>query len=215
MRWSTIPSMSLGSSGGRRSRARSARGLPSAIFGRGLPVEDMIDVSDRTRPGAIAASTCAIIPPIETPTTWARSAPAASSTPTASRAMSRSSYGADTFRRSSARKIARGMFGTGRSRRRDEPPQSRLSNVITRNPRSTSVAMNSSGHIAAGMPRPMISSRGWACSAPRTSYSSRSPLTSVYGIEPVAYLDVLADEATLSSSTSNSRTWLASGPWSP
>ena len=178
-----MPSMSAGSSGGRRSSARSARGLPSAIFGRGFPVEDMIDVSDSTRPGSAAASTCAIMPPIETPTTWARSMPAASSTPAASPAMSRRSYGAETGRRSSARTIARGMFGTGWSASRVEPPQSRLSNMTTRNPRSSSVAMNSSGHIAAGMPRPMISRSGGACPAPRTSYSRRNPLTSACGME--------------------------------
>ena len=52
------------------------------------PAVDMIEASDRTRPGCLVASSWAIIPPREMPTTWADSIPAASSTATASSAMS-------------------------------------------------------------------------------------------------------------------------------
>ena len=38
---------------------------------RRAPVVDMIEVSVRTRPGCRAATVCAIMPPIETPTRWA------------------------------------------------------------------------------------------------------------------------------------------------
>ena len=38
----------------------------------GLPVVDMMMASDVTRSGSVAARICAIIPPIEAPTTWAR-----------------------------------------------------------------------------------------------------------------------------------------------
>ncbi len=45
-------------------RQVDSAGLPR----RAAPVVDMIDVSVRTRPGWCAATVCAIIPPIETPT---------------------------------------------------------------------------------------------------------------------------------------------------
>ena len=48
----------------------------------------MIDVSDLTRRGWSIAIAWAIIPPIDTPTTWAASMPRWSSRPTASAAMS-------------------------------------------------------------------------------------------------------------------------------
>src|ERR671928_42549 len=38
---------------------------------RRLPVVDMIETRESTRSGWRAASVCAIIPPIEAPTTWA------------------------------------------------------------------------------------------------------------------------------------------------
>ena len=55
---------------------------------RRLPVVDMIDVRLRTRSGCSIAIVWAIMPPIDTPTTWAPSMPSASSRPTASAAMS-------------------------------------------------------------------------------------------------------------------------------
>ena len=52
------------------------------------PVLDMIDVSDRTRCGCSIAMVCAIMPPIDIPTTCACSIPSASSRPMASLAIS-------------------------------------------------------------------------------------------------------------------------------
>ena len=56
----------------------------------GSPVCDITDVRLRTRSGWAIARLCAIIPPIDTPSTWARSTPTASRTATASSAMSHS-----------------------------------------------------------------------------------------------------------------------------
>ncbi len=53
----------------------------------------MIEVSDRTRRGCSTAIVCAIMPPIDTPTTWALSQPRWSIRPKASSAMSLSVYG--------------------------------------------------------------------------------------------------------------------------
>ena len=55
---------------------------------RRSPVVDMIDVSESTRSGRSIAIVCAIIPPIDAPTTWARSMPRWSSRPNVSVAMS-------------------------------------------------------------------------------------------------------------------------------
>ena len=49
---------------------------------------DMINPSDASRSAWLAASTCAIMPPIDAPTTWARSMPRWSSRPLTSSAMS-------------------------------------------------------------------------------------------------------------------------------
>ena len=54
------------------------------------PVLDMIEASERTRSGCRAAISWAIMPPIEAPTTCARSIPSASSRPIPSSAMSAS-----------------------------------------------------------------------------------------------------------------------------
>jgi hypothetical protein len=56
----------------------------------GLDGEDMIEVRLRTRCGESMAACCAIMPPIEAPTTWARAMPRASSSPAVSSAMSTS-----------------------------------------------------------------------------------------------------------------------------
>ena len=58
----------------------------------GSPVVDMTDVNERTRCGYSMAIVWAIIPPIEAPTTWARSMPNTSSSSTASFAMSLNVY---------------------------------------------------------------------------------------------------------------------------
>ena len=72
--------------GGTRSRADTAsgRGCPTERS----PVVDMIEHSERTRSGWSMASCWTIMPPIETPTTWAAAIPRASSRPAASDAMS-------------------------------------------------------------------------------------------------------------------------------
>ena len=62
----------------------SADGCPTS----GSPVVDMFDVIESKRSGRSMASCCAIIPPIDQPATCARSMPSASSTATASSAMS-------------------------------------------------------------------------------------------------------------------------------
>ena len=54
----------------------------------GLPVVDMIEVSERTRCGNEIAISCAIMPPIEAPTRCADLMPSASISPTVSLAMS-------------------------------------------------------------------------------------------------------------------------------
>ena len=89
-----------------------------------LPVVDMMLVSDRTRCGRSIAIVCAIMPPIETPTTWAVSRPRWSSRPNASAAMSPSVYGGRTRRPANARSRADRVT---RPTPRDERPVSRLS----------------------------------------------------------------------------------------
>ena len=54
----------------------------------GLPVVDMIEVSERTASGNEIAISCAIMPPIEAPTRCADWMPSASIRPTVSFAMS-------------------------------------------------------------------------------------------------------------------------------
>ena len=54
----------------------------------GSPVVDMIEHRLRTRSGRSMASCCTIIPPMDTPTTWAGARPNASMSPAASAAMS-------------------------------------------------------------------------------------------------------------------------------
>ncbi len=88
----------------------------------------MIEASERTRSGCSKAIVWAIMPPIEAPTTWARSTPRWSSRPTASPAMSDSVYEAAFFERSASWR----SDGTGRSRIAVERPTSRLSKRITK-----------------------------------------------------------------------------------
>ena len=55
----------------------------------GLPVDDMMDVSDSTRCGYSIAISCAIMPPIDAPTICALAMPSVSIRPIVSAAMSR------------------------------------------------------------------------------------------------------------------------------
>ena len=84
----------------------------------------MMLVSDRTRWGAMIAMVCAIMPPIETPTTWAECRPRWSSSPKASPARSSMWYGARTRRPAKARTSVAGVTRPGI---REERPVSRLS----------------------------------------------------------------------------------------
>ena len=63
----------------------------------------MMLVSDRTRRGCSMAIVCAIIPPIDTPATWADSRPRWSRSANASAAMSARPYGVRTCRPENAR----------------------------------------------------------------------------------------------------------------
>ena len=75
----------------RRCGARRMSRLQVRSFGmpaRRSPVVDMIEVSDSTRSGCSMAIVCPIMPPIDTPITWVRSIPSASSSPNVSAAMS-------------------------------------------------------------------------------------------------------------------------------
>jgi hypothetical protein len=58
--------------------ARTAEGPPAAVQPR---------INERVLAGYSSANSCAIMPPIETPKTWARETPAASRTAAASDAM--------------------------------------------------------------------------------------------------------------------------------
>src|SRR3954452_12838511 len=66
------------------------------------PVDDIIEVNESTRSGNSIAIFCAIMPPIEDPTTCARSTPSARSRSIPSHAMSRSEYGAIASARSTS-----------------------------------------------------------------------------------------------------------------
>jgi hypothetical protein len=76
--------------GGGRTGEQHRLGLGLAGGTAGLPVVDITETSDSTLAGWRAASIWPIIPPIDTPATWARAMPRASSRPAASSAMSAS-----------------------------------------------------------------------------------------------------------------------------
>ncbi|MNT38208.1 hypothetical protein D3C72_1743930 [compost metagenome] len=72
-------------------RGRRMSMAPTSRRGPGrprAPLELMMLTRLAVRPGAVAAMRCAIMPPIEAPTMWARAMPSASSTPSESSAMS-------------------------------------------------------------------------------------------------------------------------------
>ena len=74
---------------GERSRIRMTLGA-ACVEGERRPVPDMIEQSERTRSGWVAASGWLIMPPIEAPTRWAESISSWSSSPAVSAAMSSS-----------------------------------------------------------------------------------------------------------------------------
>src|SRR3954449_9108387 len=159
-----------------RASRRALRTSVSRVRARMRPIRgdgvDMTEVSERTRSGCSTASSCAIMPPIEAPTTCAEGQPAASRTATASSAMSDSEYGAAPRRRG----------GTSRCVDR---PTSRLSKRTTANPRSASSAHRPSGQPTIWAPSPMISSTGSPPGSPSCSQaSSMSPLRAVRTVMP-------------------------------
>ena len=88
----------------------------------------MMLVSERTRAGCSIAIVCAIIPPIDTPTTWARLDPEVVEQPERVAAMSVMEYGARTWAPAEARtSIPR----VTRPATLVERPTSRLSKRIT------------------------------------------------------------------------------------
>ena len=93
-----------------------------------FPVVDMMLVSERTRAGCSIAIVCAIMPPIEMPTTWADAIPRWSSRPKESSARSCIEYGARVRRPAKASTSIRRVT---RPCAREERPTSRLSNRIT------------------------------------------------------------------------------------
>ena len=103
----------------------------------GSPVCDITDVIDSSRSACSMASVWTIIPPIETPITWARSTPLASSTAIASAAMSDERVGRAAARR------------PGRRRSGVERPTSRLSKRITWNPAATNFSHQASAVVDA------------------------------------------------------------------
>ena len=124
----------------------------------------MIEVSERTRAGCAIAIVCAIIPPIDTPTTWAVSQPRWSIRPKASAAMSSSVYGGRPPRprkdRTSWRRVTRPPSRLDR-------PVSRLSKRTTWNPASASIVHSSGSHQFIGPPSPITSNRGSPSGLPK------------------------------------------------
>ena len=165
-RCSTTASTSPGRGAGRSSALRAAaEGFASAA----LPVLDMIEVRLATRAGWPIATSCAIMPPIDAPTTCARAMPSASIRPTVSAAMSSSAYGDATGRRSHFAASASIRFAVPPPDIRDDRPLSRLSKRITRKPSRTSPAQNGSGQAIDCMPSPMISTIAGARASPSAS----------------------------------------------
>ena len=143
---------------------------------RGLPVVDMIEVSERTRLGCSIANVWAIIPPIDMPTTWARSILSASRRPTASLAISLNRYVDFANRREIENNADCNLVGGAASILLDKP-MSRLSKVMTLNPRSTRPAMKELGQATSCPPRPITRSIG--SPSPCTSYSRVMPVETV------------------------------------
>ncbi len=148
------------------SRASASRRGPGS---RGSPVDDMIDVSVRTRSGWWIASSCAIAPPIDAPTTCAVRMRSASSSPTVSAAMSRNVYGMRNRRPVTCANIISAKRGVRASGKRVDMPMSRLSKRITQKPRAASRRQNSWSHTIICAARPMMSTSGGALRSPNVS----------------------------------------------
>ena len=125
------------------------------------PVFDMIDVRLATLPGWWIASAWAIIPPIDTPTTWARVDAEVVEQPGGV-----VGHVADRVRRlgeasrETAAAISPAPGRGGPPAIFDDRPMSRLSKRITRNPWSTSRSTQSSGQATSWPPSPITSSSG-------------------------------------------------------
>ena len=144
------------------SRPSAARSTGPGGRSRRAPVVDMIDVRVRTRAGCSAATVWAIMPPIDTPATWADSMSSASSSPTVSAAMS---VEVVLLRREAA--------GEHRGQaRRPEARVRRAAGVAVvepddlGSPRSASCAQNASGQLCSCWPSPATSSSGSAAGVP-------------------------------------------------
>ena len=96
----------------------------------------MIDVTVRNRCGYSIAIVCTIIPPIDAPTTCARSMPSASSTAMPSAAMSEREYGTGGAAAPLSRALKSSAMSTATPSRWDDRPQSRLSYRMTKKPLS-------------------------------------------------------------------------------
>ena len=145
------------------------------------PVLDMIDVMLRTRSGCSIAIVCTIIPPIDTPTTWALSIPSASSNPTASAAMSLSTY-CDAIGRRNRTDLAMCQLVGGGPVNSVDRPLSRLSSRITRNPWSAIRSTNSWGQSVSWPPSPITSNSG--SPEPCCSYSIVIPFACTEAMSP-------------------------------
>ncbi len=124
----------------------------------------MIEVSERTRVGRAIAIVWTIIPPIDTPTTWADSQPRWSIRPNASSAMSSSVYGGRPPR---PRNDRTSWVRVTRPESRLDLPVSRLSKRTTWNPASASIVHSSGSHQFIGPPRPITSSSGSPSELPK------------------------------------------------
>ncbi len=115
----------------------------------------MMLTRDRTRAGRATAMVCAIMPPIETPTTWARSTPRWSSSPKQSSARSPKEYGARVgVPRKARTRAVRATLPLPRLER----PVSRLSKRTTWYPRPARSSQKAGVHQFIGPPRPITSS---------------------------------------------------------
>ncbi|PQM46486.1 hypothetical protein C1Y40_03347 [Mycobacterium talmoniae] len=160
---------SRGESGGGPVRiASSARG---AGGGRnGWLLDEKITANERVRRAKRAAKTWAIMPPIEAPTTCARSMPRWSSTAAPSSAMSSSVYTAGLRSPRKDRSIRTGSSPPAcrRSSLLDRPT-SRLSYRITRRPCAASFSQKPVRHSSSCAPNPMISSTAGSFGLPMSS----------------------------------------------
>ena len=124
----------------------------------------------------------AIMPPIDAPTTCARSIPRASISPIVSPAMSVRRYGPAIDAPLVRAVIASITFGTPSASSLVERPTSRLSKRTTRCPRSASIAHNSSSQKTSETPRPITRSSGRPSRGPISSYAISRPFDFALGM---------------------------------